>query len=168
MSKIKRDLVGERFGYLTVVERANPSATGMVRWLCRCECGTTKLIQGSSLTNGYTKSCGCHRNDNKRRHGHHTNTGKTGEYNSWCGMKQRCYNPGATQYKDYGGRGITVCERWRDSFENFLLDVGPSPGPGYSIDRINNDGNYEPGNVRWATAKEQAVNRRKEANQLAA
>jgi hypothetical protein len=92
-------------------------------------------------------------------HGHAA-SGRTPEYNAWVSLNQRCKNPKNPRWKDYGGRGVTVCARWRDSFEAFLADMGPRPSSEHSIDRINNDGNYEPGNVRWATRAEQYANRR--------
>ena len=125
-------------------------------WLCQCDCGKEVIVRGASLTTGNTKSCGCLTTANAVTHG----KSRTDEYKAWGTMLQRCTNPRATGFDRWGGRGITVCERWRRSFENFLVDLGPKPSPQHSIDRINNDGNYEPGNCRWATKQEQIWNSR--------
>ena len=167
------DLIGEKFGRLTVVRRA-PSIVYSYQtfpcWRVRCDCGTVKTVTQSNLRSGYTKSCGCLNIEqaviggtNTFIHGESVsyNGGKaTKEYRAWQGLKQRCLNPKHKAYSYYGLRGITVCKRWRNSYENFLADVGRAPGPEFSIDRINNDGNYTPRNVRWATAKQQVNNRR--------
>lgn len=122
------------------------------------------IVDGSKLKSGHSKSCGCLIGDVLlKRNFIHGNTfrGKTSkEYHTWSGMKKRCYNPKEPAYRNYGGRGIEVCPEWKDSFETFLVDMGPAPGSEYSIDRINNDGNYEPSNCRWATRGEQNVNKR--------
>lgn len=154
----KEDLVGRVFTRWVVLE----AAEGTCRWLCLCSCGEEKIIQGSSLRNSTSRSCGCllrELNQSRSTHGE-SSANETAEYLAWNSMKQRCLNPSTRYYHRYGGRGITVCARWRHSYENFLADVGRRPSIQFSLDRYPNpDGNYEPGNVRWATAKEQASNR---------
>lgn len=158
------NLIGRRFGRLIVVKRAESTAEGRTLWLCRCDCGKEKVIRGKHLVNGAIRSCGCLHievlREQSLKHGATRGYGKTPEYESWTCMKNRCFNPKRKSFKDYGGRGIRVCARWLNSFENFLADMGRRPGPGYSIDRKNNDGDYEPGNCRWATSEEQNNNRR--------
>ena len=129
------------------------------------------MVRRGTLLLGTTESCGCLRKDLMREamrklgsagavHGHARDDNRSPTYTAWCSMKHRCYNSRDASFQYYGGRGITVSERWQNSFSDFLSDVGPRPSPTYSIDRINNDGHYEPGNVRWATPKEQINNRR--------
>lgn len=153
-------LEGRRFGRLVVVARGTNRGR-KVMWVCRCDCGQQSVAQTADLTAGKHRSCGCLQLDTVTFHGAtHHGGGKSPEYLSWGGMKQRCLNPRSAKYAYYGGRGITIYDRWRDSFEAFLADMGPRPGPGYSIDRLDPDGNYEPGNCRWATRAEQRANQR--------
>lgn len=164
-SPLVKDLTGRRFGMLTVVRRDGASKAGKARWLCECDCGRTKSTLSGSLLRGRTASCGCRQIAEVRErltvHGQAAKRARTVLYKTWAGMKARCTNPNTTGYENYGGRGIRVCAEWMASFEAFAQHIGERPGPGYSIDRIDNDGHYEPGNVRWATRAEQNQNQRK-------
>lgn len=154
MHKLK-DLSGQKFGKLTII-----SYHGIINrkshWNCICDCGITCVKNGNSLKFGHIKSCGCLRG----AHGE-SNKNKTKEYSSWLHAKGRCTNHKNKNWPDYGGRGIKFHKPWAASYKLFLEYVGRSPSATHSLDRINNNGNYEPGNVRWATPKEQANNQRK-------
>ena len=162
------DLSGMRFGRAEAVRFVRTDGQKRI-WMARCECGTEFETRGESLVSGNTTSCGCARRDAasgmNRSHGHAGKKSRTPEYRTWKAILGRCLCRTNSAYTRYGAIGVTVCDAWRWSFPEFLLSVGPKPGPGFSIDRINPFGNYEPGNVRWATAREQANNRR--ANWLA-
>jgi len=132
--------------------------------MCKCVCGTIRDVQAGNLVHGTTHGCGCTRRSGNIKHG----LSKTPEHVAWKNMNGRCHNANRPDYIDYGGRGIVVCDRWRGEhgFENFLADVGHKPSPEHSLDRKENDGNYEPNNCHWATRQEQVLNRRKSRKNL--
>jgi hypothetical protein len=152
MPKPLEDLTGRKFGKLKVLCRADRQGCNQ-RWKCYCECGNITLVQGSNLRSGHGKSCGCIGGNSSHRKCYTT------EYHAWEGMKARCTNSNNDQWEDYGGRGITYCQRWR-SFENFLEDMGEKPRPEYTLERKNVDGNYTPQNCIWATRLVQNNNKR--------
>lgn len=162
------DHAGKRFGSLTVIEPVGRSKNNTIKWRCVCDCGGEIVAYSSALTSKTHPTISCVSCKRKRQaasksiHGHTSRRNApahgTGTYKSWRAMRQRCEYPGTNSYENYGGRGIRVCDRWRESFEAFLEDMGERP-EGSSLDRIDSDKDYEPGNCRWATSKEQSENR---------
>lgn len=162
----KAKILGNRYGRLIVISEAEPAITSGGRsirtCLCQCDCGSKKVFRVQNLRSGISESCGCIFREYvtaPRVHGHGGRKNKTREYNAWCGMKHRCTNPNDTEFRNYGGRGIAICERWISSYINFYTDMGPCPD-GYTIERKDVNGNYEPSNCVWADSATQSVNRR--------
>ena len=170
------DITGQKFGRLTVLHKLPPRSGGGSDWRCRCDCGAEFTAIGSNIRKGDTRSCGClaverasqmgadkefiaKRSLAVTAHGHKRRSGTTAEYRTWLGIKRRCQDVRHKDYSNWGGRGITVCDRWDRSFESFLADMGPRPA-GHSIDRIDPRSGYSPENCRWATAQQQGDTKR--------
>jgi len=164
------DLTGQRFGRLLVIKQVGKSKTGGPLWLCQCICGKEIIVQSSNLKNGHTKSCGCLQKEIVTKHGYNKKGAKTRIYSIWEHIIQRCTNPNNSEYKNYGGRGITICNRWSNKktwFINFLNDMGFPTSDKHQIDRIDNNkliNSYSPKNCRWTTRK--INNRNKRDNHL--
>ena len=159
-------LLGMRFGRLTVISMLKKHGKKPKRWVCECDCGGRAIVNSYGLMTRGTKSCGCLMKEaisSAKAHGLARRGRKSNLYLVWCAIRQRCYNPRCKAYKNYGGRGITLDPNWND-YATFAKDVGERPHPSLSLDRIDNDGNYEPGNIRWATRAVQSQNRRKTIN----
>ncbi len=155
------DLTGKKFYRWTVLSRAeNMPGRGDTQWLCRCSCGTQKVVIGFTLKNGSNRSCGCYKKEitvkTHKRHGAY----KDPLYKVWSAAKRRCNSPDDPSYKNYGGRGIKMSKEFQESFEAFRDHLGPKPSPAHTVDRINNNRGYKRGNLRWATRAEQIRNQR--------
>lgn len=160
----RNDLTGVRFGSLVAVEDVGRAKDGQVLWRCRCDCGATHQARAGKLRTGEVTSCGCQKSRKCRevniKHGLSAQGGMTPEYRTWANMIDRCENPRNKQFADYGGRGVRLCDEWRHSVQAFVAYMGKKPSSRHSIDRIDVNGNYEPGNCRWSTPVEQNRNKR--------
>lgn len=155
------NLTGKRFGSLTVLKYCKGSQGCRSRWLCRCKCGNMTKVDAPNLKNGHTKSCGCLRGEVCRRAAITHGLSKTEEYGIWHGMKNRCYNENDQKHwKNYGGRGIKICDRWRNSFEHFIADMGHRPSVKHTLERLDNNGDYSPSNCRWEIPSTNLNNKR--------
>jgi hypothetical protein len=162
MMKYREIQPGEKFERWTIIARIGDYRGGHTRYEAVCKCGEKGTPRADALLTGTSLSCGCIAAESLKARAltHGMSGSKSPEYQAWAHMIRRCHTPSTKGYESYGGRGITVCDRWRNSFENFIADMGMRPSSQHSLDRINNDGNYEPGNCRWATPVEQSNNTR--------
>lgn len=157
------EMVGRKFHRLTVMCFEEKRGKQLF-WKCLCDCSKETVVLGTALRVGKTKSCGCLRRDFNFKHGHAGDNSKSATYVAWTHAKSRCYDPANKKYKHYGGRGITMCDRWLESFADFLADMGEKPRRGLTLERVNNSGNYEPGNCEWRTYTDQNNNLRSNRN----
>lgn len=151
------DITGNTYGEWKVLEFVPAEKKGS-RWLCECSCGNQRVVYSGHLKNGASKSCGCKMPKGESHVRYKHGMSETPEFKIWLQMHTRCYNPNAKGWEHYGGKGVYVCDRWKEDFTAFYADMGPRPSPNHSIDRYDIDRGYEPGNCRWATDKEQARN----------
>lgn len=158
------DLAGKKYHKLTVLEQSGLGNDGHYRWLCQCDCGNKSTVRGSLIISGRTKSCGCLRKIKPIRHGKARRKDRHPLYTVWIAMRGRCNIPSFSNYKNYGGRGIKICDRWNNNFEAFWEDMSSTYQPGLQIDRVNNDKGYELSNCRWVTPSQNAKNRRNKSN----
>ena len=156
-----QDLTGKCYGRLCVTGYAGKTCGGCTSWACDCDCGTQVVVRAASLKKGTTQSCGCYARDRRIAAKYQHGFSGTSEYNTWVQMRLRCSNSRHKSYQHYGGRGISVCPRCRDSFQAFVEDMGQRPSPKHELERLNNNGNYAPENCCWATAGEQHRNTRR-------